>query len=123
MQPPLSTPTDELEAQNAIRVLATQIGEAVAQADINRVRQLSLCRHNLLRKVCGPDGPVHFTDSQLAELIRESEEWVAALQTHQDRIAAMIGRLRVRRNTKRIVTQAYRAAPPSTIAQCFAHRG
>lgn len=122
MQPSLPSLTDEVETQRAIRALALQIGEAVAQADISRVCHLSNVRQELLLKLCNSDGCVHFTDSQRAELIHENEEWIASLNAHQERLAAEIERLRALRNTKRILTRAYRATPV-TVAQCFTHRG
>ena len=122
MHPSPPDPSGESETQSAIQALALQIGEAVAQQDAHRVRHLSFVRHNLLRKACGPDGAAHFSDNQRAELIHENEEWIARLQEQQDRIAAEIERLRARRNTKHILSNAYRAVPP-TVAQCFAHQG
>ncbi len=120
MNPP--PPNDELEPQQALRLLSVQIGEAVAKADANRIRDLSTSRRALLQKTRCPDGSVRFSDSLRAELIRESEEWVATMYEHQTRISAAIERLRSRRNTRRILTRAYQATP-STVAQCFTHRG
>lgn len=122
MQPSPSALTDEREEQSAVCSLALQIEEAVAQADANRVRHLSFTRHHLLRKACGPDGSVRFSDTRRAELIRESENLIARMYEQQNRIVAEIERLRARRNTKLILTRAYRAAP-ATVAQCFTHRG
>ena len=121
--PPSPPPLlDEVETQRAIRSLALEISEAVAKADINRVCQLSNARQDLLRKACGPEGCVHFTDNQRAELIHESEAWIASLNAHQERLAAEIEHLRALRNTKRILTRTYHAAP-ATAAQCFTQRG
>ena len=122
----MPNPTSELpeasETQQAIRSLAIEIREAVAQADADRVRRLTFTRHQLLRKACGPDGAVRFSDSQRTELIRENDEWGEALLEHQKRIKAEIERLRARRNTRRILNNTYRSAP-STISRCFAHQG
>ena len=122
MHPPPSVAPDEQQALLALRTVALQIGDAVAQADVKRVQELSLLRHHLLQQACGPDGPVHFSDSQRAELIRESEAWIDAMLAHQARITSELGRLRTQRNTRRILTRTYRSAP-STTAQCFAHQG
>ena len=122
MPSPPTPPPDEVETQRAIRALALEISAAVAQTDINRVCQLSNARQALLRKACGPEGCVHLTDSQRAELIHESEAWIASLNAHQDRLAAEIEHLRALRNTKRILTRTYHTAP-ATAAQCFTRRG
>ena len=122
MQHPSTELLEASETQQAIRSLAIEIGEAVAQADTDRVRRLSFARHQLLRKACGPDGAVRFSDSQRSELIRENAGWIETLQEHQKRIKVEIERLRARRNTRQILNNTYGAAP-STISRCFAHQG
>ena len=122
MYPPPPPPADECEVQAAVRGLSLQIRDAVAQADINRVCELSLAQHQLLRQACAAGNGVGFSDSFREEFIRESESWITALDAHQTQLTAKLELLRTHRNTQRILSRAYNN-DPTTVAQCFTHRG
>jgi hypothetical protein len=108
------TTPDACETQHTFRTLASQLDEAVAQANTARIQQLMCSRRQLAHTLGATNRPAQITTAQREELIRETHRWLATLQAHQQRISAEIARLHTRRNSQRTISRAYRPALPTT---------
>ncbi len=114
MNHPTDTMLDDRDMQHGLQNLSCQLEEAVAQADAERIRHLMFKRQQLLYKICATDTPAQLSPARRAELLHETQRWLATLQAHQQRLSTEIDRIRTRRNTKRSIFRAYRPGLPTT---------